>query len=192
MGQTNRVEVAPTGAATGEQTGQPTRRQVSLGFRTAAWVTAVGAVAVFVFALLEVVLMWLPDATLLSVIEELTSADLVFRVQFFAVGVAAWTVVLGLVAQLVRPARHVAGIAQSWGAAAAMAAMLAVVGAFGAVDVVILLGVTVVVALHPSRTQLLARPWRLDRWQAARLLPLRRTLRRPGHARYQSRVPSEE
>lgn len=170
MGQTDRVGVAPTGAATGEQTGHPAGRTASLGFRVASWVAAVGAVAVFVFALLEVVLMWLPDATLLSVIDELTPADLEFRVQFFAVGVAAWTMVLGLVAQLVRPARHVAGMAQAWGAAATMAVMLVVVGAFGVVDVVILLAVTVVVALHPSRTLLLARPWRLDRWQGGVLL----------------------
>lgn len=170
MGQIDRVEVAPIGAATGDQAGQRTGRTPSRSFRVASWVTTVGAVAVFVFALLEVVLMWLPDATLLSVIEELTSADLEFRVQFYAVGVAAWTVVLGLVAQLVRPARHVAGMAQAWAAAATMAVMLAVVGAFGVVDVVILLAVTVVAALHPSCTLLLARPWRLDRWQGGVLL----------------------
>jgi hypothetical protein len=170
MGQTDRVEVPPTDADILEQTGQPTGRQVSLGFRVAAWVTALGSVAVFVFGLLEIVLMWLPDATLLSVIEGLTPADLEFRVQFFAVGIAAWTVVLGLVAQLVRPARHAAGMAQAWGAAATMAAVLAVVGAFGVVDVVILLAVTVVLVLHPSRTQLLATSWRLDRWQGGVVL----------------------
>lgn len=170
---THRLGAAPTGQETGGAARQSAGPTPSLGFRVAAWFVALGAVAVFIFGLLELVLMWLPDATLLSIFGEQGSQDLdflEFRVQFFAVGIAAWTVVLGLLAQLVRPARHAAGMAQAWWAAATMAAVLAVVGAFGVEDVVVLLAVTVVLLLHPARAQLLRSPWRLDRWQGGVLL----------------------
>ena len=164
---------APIGPPGSAPVAEPTGPAPSTAFRVASWFVALAAVAVFFFGLLELVLMWLPDATLQSVFGEQGSEDLdflAFRVQFFAVAVAAWTVVLGLLAQLVRPARQAAGMAQSWGAAATMAAMLAAAGAFGLEDVVVLLAVTVVLLLHPARAQLLPGPRRLDRWQGAVLL----------------------
>jgi hypothetical protein len=161
---------APIGPPGSAPVAEPTGPAPSTAFRVASWFVALAAVAVFIFGLLELVLMWLPDATLQSVFEEQGSEDLdflAFRVQFFAVAVAAWTVVLGLLAQLVRPARQVAGMAQAWGAAATMAAMLAAAGAFGLEDAVVLLAVTVVLLLHPHARSCCAD---LGAWTAGRAL----------------------
>ncbi|MEJ2595382.1 MAG: hypothetical protein P8100_09710, partial [bacterium] len=90
-------------------------------FRIVSWVVGLGTVALWVFGLMEPVLMWLSDETLLSLFEEGEPTEIEnYRSQFFHIGIAVWAVVPSVLVQLRRPERRVAPLMQMWFGAIAL------------------------------------------------------------------------
>lgn len=132
-------------------------------FRVLSWLTALFMLAVFVFGLLEVVIMWLPGDTLLSMDsgEAYPGGLLVHRSHFMAIGLVAWTVVPAVLVQVRKPWRRVAPML------VAVVMGLAGLAAFGldgtlmawvTEDLLLILPIFVLAALHPRARDLFRRP----------------------------------
>lgn len=134
-------------------------------FRWVSGLAAVVGVVLFGIGLAEIVLMWLSDATLLSLIDHLKPSELDFRAQFAHVGVVSWALVPPLVVQQRRPARRGALVVQALAVAVGGVVVMAAAGALGIVDVVVLAVLVLVVWLHPCAGVLFQRP-RFDGLQA--------------------------
>ena len=138
-------------------------------FRVLAWLMTLFLLALFPFSLLEVVVMWLPDETLVSLIPDFTQTDLAHRTHFLSVGIVMWALLLGLVVQLRKPERRAAPMLQSLVLALAGLVLFALTGTFGEFlveDVVIFAPVAVLALLHPRARKLVSRP-DLNRGMAA-------------------------
>lgn len=135
-------------------------------FRILSWVFALFITALWIFGLAEIVLMWLPDDTLVSLLGDgdPDPIELEWRGQFFYIGIAAWTLVPPLFAQLRRPQRRVAAMLQGWLGWIAAVLVLAVTGGLEPIDFVVLAIFTLLAVLHPARREMLRRP-SFDRWQ---------------------------
>lgn len=153
---------ADAGAGTVADTGSGARR---IAFRALAWVTALGLVALSVFGLMEVILMWLPDARLLVLIDDLSAADLSHRGHFNSIGIVSWALVLAVVVQLRKPQRRAAAMLL---AVAMVLAGTVLYGLSGSLteslieEVPLLVLILLLAWLHPRAGELVRRP-RLDR-----------------------------
>ena len=132
-----------------------------IAFRVLAWLMTLLLLAVFPFSLLEVVVMWLPDETLMSLIPDFTETDLAHRTHFLSVGIVMWALLLGLVVQLRKPERRTAPMLQSLVLAFAGSVLFALTGTFGEFlveDAVIFAPVTLLALLHPQAAKLVSKP----------------------------------
>lgn len=143
-------------------------RRRRIAFRVLAWVTSLEVLALFVFGLLEVVFMWLPDATVVSMFDDIASADLVHRGHFNSIGIVSWAFVAVVLVQLRKPERRVAAMLL---AVAIVLAGTVVYGLSGSLtewlleEVTLLVPVLLMAWLHPRAGDLLRWP-RLDRTMA--------------------------
>jgi len=156
--------VAGTGIAAGG-TGSRARR---IAFRTVAWVTSLEVLALFVFGLMEVVFMWLPDATVVSMFDDITAADLAHRGHFNMVGIVAWAFVPAVLVQLRTPERRVAAMLQAVGIVLAGTVVYGLSGPLTdwlLEEIILLVPVLLLARLHPRAGELVRRP-RLHRRMA--------------------------
>lgn len=134
-----------------------------VAFRVAAAVTSLWVLALMIFALTEVVFMWLPPDTLLSVGQtlDLGDIDLTHRVHFMSLGVVAWALLLGVAVQLRRPARREAPMLHALAAVVGAAVVFALHGTFGewlTQELTLLVPLLVLALLHPRARQLVRMP----------------------------------
>jgi hypothetical protein len=125
-----------------------------------AWVAALWLLALNVFGLLELVLMWMPADTLSSMFgDEFSEAH---RTHFLAIGVVAWAVTVSIVVQLRKPERRTAPMLWLVISALAGTIVFGLSGTFGEwlqeEVLFVLLPVGLVASLHPRRIELLRRP----------------------------------
>lgn len=167
MTRTDRAEGTPT-TGTAQPVGGTGARARRIAFRALAWVTSVGVLVLFGFGLLEVVFMWLPDATVVAMFDDVNAADLAHRGHFNAIGIVSWAFVPVVLVQLRGPERRVAAMVQAVGIALAGTVLYGLSGSLTdwLVEEVILLVLVLMLAwLHPRAGDLLRRP-RLDRTMA--------------------------
>ena len=72
-----------------------------------AVLTSLLVLTFMIFAVTEMVFMWLPWDTLMSVIDDLPAADEIHRGHWNISGIIAWALVLGVVVQLRKPERRI-------------------------------------------------------------------------------------
>jgi hypothetical protein len=147
---------------TGGRAGSKARR---IAFRTLAWLTSLEVVLLFSIALLEVGFMWLPDATAVSMFDDVGVADLVHRGHFNSIGIVAWALVPAILVQLRRPEQRVAAMLQAVGIVLAGTVLYALSGPLAdwlLEEVTLLVPVLLLAVLHPRARELVRRP-RLDR-----------------------------
>jgi hypothetical protein len=143
-------------------TGSRARR---VAFRVLAWVTSLEVLVLFLFGLMEVVFMWLPDATVVSMFDDIAAADLVHRGHFNSIGIVSWAFVPVVLVQLRNPERRVAAMLL---AVAIVLTGTVVYGLSGSLtawlleEIILLVSVLLLAWLHPRAGDLVRRP-RLDR-----------------------------
>lgn len=145
---------APTEADPG---GSKARR---VAFRVVAALMSLWVLAMMVFGLTEIVLMWLPRETLLS-IPGLGDLDLAHRAHFMSIGVIAWTLLLGVVVQLRRPARREAPMLHALAIAVGATVVFALTGTLSdwlVEELTLLAPLVLLAALHPRARQLVSMP----------------------------------
>lgn len=153
----------PAGEGSGPQradvSGSRARR---VGFRVLAVVTSLWLLALMVFGLTEVVLMWLPADTLTAFLGEDAPADLeAHRSHYMSIGIAAWALVLAVAVQVRRPHRREAAMVWAVALAVAGAVVFALHGPVGEwllADVTVVVVVLALAALHPRARDLVRRP----------------------------------
>lgn len=137
-----------------------------IAFQVVVTLVALLILALNVFALMELVLMWLPAETVADVFEEETSFITLHRTHFMAIGVLAWAVVASIIVQLRRPRRRVAPMLLLMTAAVGGAIVYGLSGTLGEWLVeelaLVVVPISLVVVLHPRRDRLFIRP-RFDR-----------------------------
>lgn len=134
-----------------------------VAFRVLAALTALWVLAMSIFALMEIVLMWLPGNTLLSMIDDLTPADLAHRAHYMNAGVIAWAVVLGVCVQLRRPARREAPMLHALAIGLGASVLFALSGSLAdwlLEEATLLVPLLLLGFLHPRARQLI----RMPRW----------------------------
>lgn len=140
-----------------------------MAFRVLAVLASLWVLALMVFGLTEVVLMWLPADTLVAMLGEGDLGDLeAHRSHFMSIGIAAWAIVLAVAVQVRRPHRREAGMLWAVAVAVAGVVVFAVSGPVGEwllADVTVLVLVLALAALHPRAGDLVRRPDR-DRGMA--------------------------
>ncbi len=145
-----------------EEGGSRARR---IAFRVLAVLTSLLVSIFMIFAVTEVVFMWLPWETLMSLIDDLPAADEIHRGHMNIAGIIAWALVLGVVVQLRKPERRVAPMLQAVGIVVAGAVVYGLSGTLGewlVEEVTLLVPVLLLALLHP-RAQDLVRCPRTDR-----------------------------
>ncbi|MEN8238218.1 MAG: hypothetical protein ABFR53_03340 [Actinomycetota bacterium] len=151
----------PTGSSWEATTGSQSKAR-HRAFRILAAILTVAFLALFVFGLFEVVLMWLPDEVLLSVIDDLTAADLEFhRAHFLSIGIVAWALVPALAVQLRKPERRVAPMLQLTVIVVVSSVVFGLSGTLGdwlVEEAAILVPVLLLAWLHPRARDLINRP----------------------------------
>lgn len=139
-----------------------------IAFRTVAWVTSLEVLMLFLVGLMEVVFMWLPDATIVSMFADISVADLSHRAHFNSIGIVSWAFVPAVLVQLRRPERRVAAMLL---AVAIVLTGTVVYGLSGSLadwlleEISLLVPVLLLAGLHPRARDLVRRP-RLDRAMA--------------------------
>lgn len=137
-----------------------------VAFRVLAVLTSLWVLAMSIFGLMEIVLMWLPGDTLLSLIDDLTPADLAHRTHYMNAGVIAWAVVLGVVVQLRKPARREAPMLHALAVAVGASVLFALSGSLGdwlLEEATLLVPLVALALLHPRTRQLVRWPtWDRD------------------------------
>lgn len=147
------------GDATGVA-GSPSRAR-RIGFRVLAVLTSLLFLLYFGFGLMELVLMWLPDETLSSMLGEDFAEIPAHRSHFMSVGIMAWAAVLAMVVQLRKPERRVAPMLLLVAIALSGAVVYALSGTAGewlVEEGTILLPVLLLAWLHPRSPDLFRRP----------------------------------
>lgn len=142
-------------------TDQPPKKR-RIAFRVVATLVALFILAQQVFGLMELVFMWFPAETVAGMFEEDVSFIVLHRAHFMAIGIVAWAVVLSMLVQLRKPERRVAPMLLL--AATALGSTF-VYGLSGTLSqwlieeiAVVVVPVSLVVLLHPSRDCLFTRP----------------------------------
>lgn len=149
-----------------------------IAFRVLAVLVSLWVLAYLLFALMEVVIMWLPDEILLTDFEQTAPGGLpIHRSHFMADGLIAWSIVPAVLVQLRKPWRRVAPMLQAvvLGLAAAIAFGLSgTLAAWITEDLVITIPIVVLAALHPRAGDLLRRPvldHDMSRWAVIAAVP---------------------
>lgn len=144
-------------AAFGGESRSKARRIV---FRIVASITALWLLALNIFGLVELVVMWLPGDTLSSMFGDEFSE--IHRAHFMIIGVTAWALVVSLVIQLRKPERRVAPML--WLVISAVAGTI-VFGLSGTLGewlreeiLFVLLPIGMVASLHPKRGEFFGLP----------------------------------
>lgn len=127
---------------------------------------ALFVLAYFVFGLLEVVLMWLPDDVVAGLPGGGDGGDypgglLIHRSHFMVIGLVAWAAVPPILVQLRRPWRRVAPMLQAVVVAIAGAVVFGLAGTFTAwvsEDLIVTIPILVLAALHPRMRDFFRRP----------------------------------
>lgn len=136
------------------------RRRIA--FRVVATLVALLILAQQIFGLMELVLMWLPGDTLSSMFGDDLPEVATHRTHFMAVGIVAWGLVLSLLAQLRKPERRVAPMLLAAAMALGGALVFGLSGTLGEWLIeemaLVVIPISLVVFLHPSRHQLFTRP----------------------------------
>jgi hypothetical protein len=102
------------------------------------------------------VILWLSDDTVLSIIDDLDPGELVHRVHEYAVVILAWGLFTGVVLQIHRPRRKVAPMLQAVAVPVVVLVFDLTTSIFTLEDTLpLLLPVVVVAALHPEARRLL-------------------------------------
>lgn len=142
-------------------TDQPSKKR-RIAFRVVATLVALFILAQQIFGLMELVVMWFPAEAVAGMFEEEVSFIVLHRAHFMAIGIVAWAVVLSMLAQLRKPERRVAPMLLL--AAVALGATF-VYGLNGTLFewlieeiAVVVIPISLVVLLHPSRDRLFSRP----------------------------------
>lgn len=155
---TGRTDASEDLATTAE--GPSKRRRIAFG--VVATLVALFILAQQIFGLMELVFMWFPAETVAEMFEEETSFIVLHRAHFMAIGVVAWAVVSSMLVQLRKPERRVAPMVLV--VAIAIGATV-VYGLSGTLNewlieeiAVVVVPISLVVFLHPSRDRLFSRP----------------------------------
>jgi hypothetical protein len=144
----------------------PSSRWRRVTHRALAVLLALWALVMGVFGLVEIVVMWLPSATLADLFGEpgTTTGDPAYysehRAHFFLIGPLAWAMLVFSAVQVRRPERHVASMAALLVIAAASLVAFGLTGSLLSWVVEEWLWVLMAVALavlHPARSLLFAR-----------------------------------
>jgi tetrahydromethanopterin S-methyltransferase subunit C len=138
-----------------------------MAFRVVSWITALWILAVSFFGLMEVILMWMPESSVGSIVgEDPTLPPIALhRTHFMAIGIVAWIVVLAVLVQLRKPERRVAAMLQLLVAAVGGTIVYGLSGTlveWFVEEWTILVPVAAMAVLHPRARELFARP-RFDR-----------------------------
>lgn len=135
-----------------------------IAFRVVSALTALLLLAMHVFGMLEVVLMWLPEATLGELFAEQfdSVAELVaHRAHFMSIGIVSWAMVLAVLVQLRKPWRRVAQMLQLLLISVAATVMYALSGTLMEwllEEWLVLVPVVAMAVLHPRARALASRP----------------------------------
>lgn len=155
---TGRIDTSEDLATAAEQ---PSKRR-RIAFRVVATLVALFILAQQIFGLMELVLMWLPAETVAEMFEEETSFIVLHRAHFMAIGILAWAIVPSMLVQLRKPERRVAPMVLV--VAIALGATI-VYGLSGTLSewlveeiAMVVVPVTLVVLVHPSRDRLFSKP----------------------------------
>lgn len=134
-----------------------------VAFRVLAALTSLWILAVTVFGLTELVLMWLPDDTLRSMFDDL---DLSHRAHFMSTGIIAWALVLGVVVQLRKPARRAAPMLHALAIAVGASVVFGLSGTLGEwllEEATLLVPLLLLGLVHPRARELVRIPtWDRD------------------------------
>ena len=153
----------PDTATTDPREAAPSRGR-RVAFRVLAVLLALWLLAMTVFGLTEVVLMWLPEDVVRSVVGddgEAMPSIAEHRSHFMAVGLVAWATVLSALAQLRRPERRVGSMRLLVVLALASLVAFGLSGTLGEwllEEWTWVLPVLVLAVLHPRRADLLRAP----------------------------------
>ncbi len=132
-----------------------------IAFRVLAALLSLWVLALSFFGLLELVLMWLPEDTLVSILDDFTAEDLAHRTHLFIVGIVMWAMVLAVVVQLRKPARRAAPMLLAVVIALGAAVMYALSGTLQAwllEEGTLVVPVLLLAWLHPRARDLVRRP----------------------------------
>lgn len=108
--------------------------------------------------LLSLVLMWLPDETVLSIFDDMTRADLAHRIHTTGLSMMVWSLVIGVAVQLHRPQSKAAPMLQALTVPVLIIAGDMLTGSFDPFGVIVLALLLVLAFLHPRRGDLLKAP----------------------------------
>lgn len=165
MSESKDLETVTRGVGSGpppeSESRDPGSRSRRIAFRIVAAITSLGLLALMIFSLLEVVLMWLPWDSLMAFIDDLPVADEVHRAHFNIVGIVSWALVTGVLVQLRQPQRRVAGMLQAAGIVLAGLVLYGLSGTFSewlVEDVLPVVLVLVLALLHPRARALVRMP----------------------------------
>lgn len=123
--------------------------------RVTAWLATLFYFAFIGLVLLLVVVLWLPDETVLSIIDDLDPEALDHRVHEFAISVLGWGLLIGVAAQIHEPARKVAAMQQALAIPLVVLVFDLITGIFSWADTLpLLVPVLIVSAVHCARGSL--------------------------------------
>lgn len=145
-----------------DDSASPVPEKPRRSFRVLAWIVSLWLLALSLFGLMELVLMWLSEETLSSMFGGDEMPDIVsHRTHFMIVGIVAWSRVLSAFVQLRRPARREAPMLLLVAIAVGGAIVYALSGTveeWVVEELTVLIPVLVLAWLHPGRTQFWKNP----------------------------------
>lgn len=128
-----------------------------IAFRVVSTITGLGALALTFFGLMTFVLMWLPDASVTSIIDD-PDLDMIHRAHYAGIGVLAWLLTPALLVQFRKPQRRVAAMTQAVAIVVLGVLVYLVAGGFLIQDAVLLVLVVATAVLHPRAAEVFRVP----------------------------------
>lgn len=124
-------------------------------FRVLTVISLLYYLAFFGLFLLFFFLLWLPDETVLSIMDDLEPAELAHRVHEMAIALIGWALILGISAQLHRPQRKVAPMVHVLVIPIVISVVELITGSLVLVDTLLLAAPILFLALvHPRSREL--------------------------------------
>ena len=167
------ARAAAAGPDTGtEEIGTGSSRRRIL-FRVLGLVTALSVLVLFSVGLMEAVFMWLPNATVVSMFDDISTGDLEHRGHFNSIGLVSWAVVPAILVQVRKPERRAAAMLLAVTTVLAGTALYGLSGSLSdwlLEEIILLVSVLLLAWTHPRARDLVRWP-RLDR-NMARLVAL--------------------
>ncbi len=141
---------------------EPSKRR-RRAFRIVSWVTALWFIVLASFALVEPVLMWLPESSIGTILGEDPTLPPIapHRSHYMAIGIVAWILVVGVVVHLRKPRLKVAPMLYVIVAVVGGTVVYGLSGTLGEwllEEWTMLVPVAAMTALHPSARELFSRP----------------------------------